>query len=385
MTNSLPTDSPPPQRLRIGRVLLYALIVGSFLVNILMCLTLNAFRFHSEEITERHYSGEEGSKSRIAVIRIEGVLMEGMTHHFIKQIEQVAKDDKVKAVVIRIDSPGGTISAADELHRLLTQLRDGKLRRFPDSKPKKMVVSMGAIAASGGYYIAMPAERIFAEPTCITGSIGVYASLPNVADLIDRNGIKFELVKAGAIKASGSPFHQLTPQEREPWQVMVDSAYDRFLDTVETGRKQIQPPIQPALTKDALRNEVVVNKKIPLYDGKGRIETDWWGRPVMVDYVRQRADGGTFTADEALKLHLIDEIGDLDSAIDAVAASAQLSKYEVVMYDQPSSFLSSMLGMRAKQSNALDPQRLANGMSPRLWYLAPQADLAGILTALAKE
>ena len=114
MTNSLATDvPPPPQRIRIGRVLLYSAIVASFLVNILTCLVVRVVRDHKNDITERHYSGDEGSKNRIAVIRVEGVLMEGMTNHFVKQIEHAATDDKVKAIVVRIDSPGGTMSAAD--------------------------------------------------------------------------------------------------------------------------------------------------------------------------------------------------------------------------------------------------------------------------------
>jgi protease-4 len=366
-----------PRRVGIGRVLLYALVVGSFLLNIVLCGLLGLFHRDSDDLPERHLFGEEGARDKIAVIRVEGVLMEGMTRYYEKQIEQAAKDERVKAIVLRIDSPGGTISASEKLYRLITQLRDGKLRKYPVSKPKKLIVSMGAIAASGGYYVAMPAEKIFAESTTITGSIGVYASLPNVADLIKRHGIKVELVKAGAIKASGSPFHELTPQERQPWQDMVDAAYDHFLEVVEAGR--------PNLKKAALRDDVVRRGEIVLHDEKGNVIKDWLGRPVKVDYERRRADGGTFTALEAKKLELVDEIGDLEAAVDAVAASAGLSKYDVVVYDRPTSLLLSWLGIDLKASAVPDAQQLANGATPRLWYLAPQADLAGILAATGRE
>jgi len=358
------------------------MIVGSFLLNFLLCGALGLLRKESDDLPERHISGDSESKKKIAVVRIDGVLMEGMTQFAVKQIEQCAKDEHIKAIVLRIDSPGGTITAAEDLHRLLMQLRDGKMRQFPDAKPKKLIVSMGAVAASGGYYIAMPGEKIFADKTCLTGSIGVYASLPNVAGFIHQHGVKFELIKAGAIKASGSPFQEMTPQERQPWQEMVDAAYDQFLDTVVAGRAQAQPP----LTKANLRDDILFRQKIPLRDDKGNIITDWFGRPRLVEYTRYRADGGSFTAAQAKKYGLIDDIGDLDAAIDAAAASAQLAKYDVITFERPPTLLNSLLGVGAKQSGGvLDPQRLANGASPRLWYLMPHANFAGVLTAMGKD
>lgn len=350
----------------------------SFFLNLLFCLWFRASVSDEEEdLPERRLYGDKNADDKIAVVRIDGVLMEGMTRYYVKQIEQAAKDKHVKAIVLRIDSPGGTVSASEEIHRLLTQLRDGKMRANPDGKPKKIIVSMGSIAASGGYYIAMPAERIFAERVCITGSIGVYASLPNVAEFANRHGVKFELIKAGDIKAGGSPFHEMTPQERQPWQDMVDSAYDHFLDIVEKGR--------PNLNKANLRDEVVFRDRIPLRDGKGNIVKDWFGDPSMLDYVRRRADGGSFTAAEALKYGLIDEIGDMDAAIDAAAKAAGSSRYQVVTYERPASLLLDMLGVKANVNVGFDPKQMAKGATPRLWYLAPQADLAGILTTMGND
>ncbi len=374
-------DSPRSRSSRsgCGRFLLGMLIFGSLLLNVVLCGFLG-FRHGEteEELAETHLWGEESGANKIAVVRIEGVLMEGMTSYYLKQIEQAAQDEKVKAVVVRIDSPGGTVSASEEIHRLLLELRDGKMRKYPKSAPKKIVVSMGAIAASGGYYIAMPGEKIFAEPITLTGSIGVYASLPNVAKFVNQHGVEFELIKAGGIKASGSPFHELTPQERQPWQDMVNSSYEHFLGVVSTGRPKLTPAI---LSKEAVQHE-----KIAVYDQKGNVETDWWGRPRRVDYVRYRADGGSFTAKEALKFGLVDEIGGLGEAVAAAAASAQLSKYEVVAYKKSASLLNSLLGGQDRANgSALDPQRLSKALTPRMWYLAPQADLAGILAAMGKE
>jgi protease-4 len=362
-----------------GRFLLGALIFGSLLLNIVLCGFLG-FRNADEDVDlpESHLWGEETAANKIAVVRIEGVLMEGMTSYYLKQIEQAAKDEHVKAIVVRIDSPGGTVSASDEVHNLLLQLRDGKMRKYPKSAPKKIVVSMGAIAASGGYYIAMPGEKIFAEPITLTGSIGVYASLPNVAKFINQHGVEFELIKAGGIKASGSPFHEMTPQERQPWQDMVNSSYQHFLEIVSAGR--------PKLTPEILSKEVVQRGKIPVYDEKGNVVTDWWGRTRQVDYLRYRADGGSYTAKEALKFGLVDEIGGLAEAVTAAAASAQISKYGVVAYKKSPSLLNSLLGGQERaDGSALDPQRLSKAMTPRMWYLAPQADLAGILAAMGKE
>ena len=376
-----PASTPPAassEPVHRARRLWKVLFLLSFLLNVLFCLWFRAFHLSDDdELPERRLYGEKKADDKIAVIRIEGVLMDGFTRYYIRQIHQAAKDEHVKAIVLRIDSPGGTASASEELHRLITQLRDGKLRAHPESKPKKIVVSMGAIAASGGYYIAMPAERIFAERICITGSIGVYASLPNFADFVNQHGVKFNLVKVGGIKASGSPFHELTPQERQPWQDMVDSAYDRFLEVVASGR--------PNLRKATLRDEIILRDRVPVYDDKGNVKKDWFGLPWKADYERRRADGGTFTAAEALKHGLIDEIGDLDAAVDAVAKSAGISHYQVIVYDRPPSLMFDLLGVKANVNVGFDPKQMANGATPRLWFLAPQADLAGILSAMGKE
>src|SRR5262249_11470813 len=153
--------------------------------------------------------------------------------------EAAASDSHVKAVVLRINSPGGTITGSDDLHRRLTELRDGTNPRQKGGK-KPLVVSMGSLAASGGYYVAMPAEDIAAERTTITGSIGVYAAFPNISGFAKEHKFGMNVVKAGAIKDSGSMFKDMTAQERQLWQDMVDHAYKQFTQVVEQGRPNLK-------------------------------------------------------------------------------------------------------------------------------------------------
>jgi protease-4 len=303
--------------------------------------------------------------------------MESMIHYSLKQIEMVAKDEHVQAVILRIDSPGGTISASEDVFKHLKRLRDGKVRKYPDSKAKKIVVSMGAVAASGGYYVSMTGERIYAEKGTLTGSIGVYASLPNVADFVHEHGIKFELIKAGGIKAGGSPFHELTQQERQPWQDMVDAAYDQFLDVVVEGR--------PKLAKEAMKSTPLFQKEVPIRDEKGNVVKDWWGRPRTTQITRYLADGGSFTSAEAKQYGLVDEIGDLEDAVDGLANLTGLTRYSVVEYERPANFWTSLVGARqAAVPSVFDPQQFSNGLVPRVWYLSTQADLAGIFAGMNK-
>ena len=208
-------------------------------------------------------------------------LMEGLTGYALKQIEQAAKDDRVKAVVLRINSPGGTITASDDLHRRLSQLRNGDSAKQHDPKP--LVVSMASLAASGGYYIAMPAQLLMAERTTITGSIGVYASFPNVADLAEKYGVRLDVIKAGRVKDSGSAFHKMTPQERQVWQDMVDHAYRQFLGVVGEGRPQIKGHLEAE----------VLTRIVTIPESGEKLKMS-----------RQRADGGIFTSDQALQLGL---------------------------------------------------------------------------------
>lgn len=325
-------------------------------------------------LNEHYHSGDKHSKSKIAIIKLDGVIMEGSLGYVQKQIESAAEDDRVKAVVLRINSPGGSITASDDLHRRLTHLSKGTTPGHL-STPKPIVVSMASLAASGGYYVAMPADYLFAERSTITGSIGVYAAFPTIAKFADKYGFGMEVIKSDDLKDSGDPFKEMKPQEKQLWQDMVNHAFDQFLDVVAKGRQNVQPPF----TREILR-EVLIEKDIPVFDKKGEKEKE-------VKYVRRRTDGGIFTADDALKYQLIDQIGYLEDAIKEAAKRASMGlDYKVIAYEKRQTLMDALLSSKSSGTGmSFDPAGLSQATSPRLWYLAPQSELAGIFAAMRKE
>jgi protease-4 len=319
-------------------------------------------------LPEQHFAGKSTSQNKIAIIRLEGLLVEGRTSYFEKQIDQAAKDDAVKAVVVRIDSPGGSITASEDLYRRLVKLRDGD--KDLNTKGKPLVVSMGATAASGGYYIAMPAKNnIMAESTTITGSIGVYAALPNVHEAMEKIHVQMNVIKAGDQKDGGSPFAALSPKDEQILQNMVDHAYLRFIEVVEDGRPDLKGKLQETIT---IKETLAVRKGS---------ESEQ-----KFDMERYRADGGIFTADQAKEYGLIDDIGTKDDAVKRAAKLGNVSEYNVVQYERPPSLLGALFGIKAPQAPLqLDADRLADAATMRLWYLAPQSEIAGLLAVAGKE
>jgi protease-4 len=385
----MPSYPPPPPRSGAGRVLLVLFLIASIGLNVfLLCGGFFLKWIAGGDSTDgplhqRYLSGTASAASHVAVIRIDGPIVEGQLSFANKQIELAAEDSAVKAVVVRIDSPGGSISASDDLHRRLSQLRDGTTPRAQGKSPvkKPLVVSMGGIAASGGYYIAMPAfesadptaKKLFAERTTITGSIGVYASFINAEELTKKYGIGMELIKAGAVKGSGSLFYKMTPQERQPWADMVEQAYRQFISIVEAGR----PSLKGKLTED-----LFPPKTISVFDDRGNVVKDDTGQPKTTTYTRQRADGGVFTAEEARKWGLIDEIGTLDDAVAEAARQASLTTFKAITYDRPLTLMGLFSG--APQDSSDDRSRLAEVFGPRIWYLVPGGELSVIAPALGR-
>jgi protease-4 len=384
--NALPASSPQPQPAARPAPapapaprspgLLGCAFTLSFLANIaagilivVLCFGL-FFRNLPDDTTtgvlEKHYAGPRTAASKVAIVNIDGVIMEGFINHHLKQIEQAAKDDSVKAVVVSINSPGGSITASDDLHRKITKLRDGDTDKDYPAKP--VIVSMGTVAASGGYFIAMPAKKIFAERSTLTGSIGVYISFPNVKKLTDDWGIKMNTIKAGAIKNLGSAFQEITPTEQQVIQDMVDDAYDQFLGVVEKGR--------PKLDRARLLKRFTIEPLQP--DPKAPREAP------LTPYTRYRADGGIFTARKARELDLIDSIGTLDDAVVAAAEAAELSPgtYRTIRYQKRLTLSDLLLGAqdRAGKGNLLEIDRLRAVFTPRLWYLAPGYEAVGLLS-----
>ena len=370
---------PPPQApiyiqpAPAGRSWLGCFFAISFLLNIAaVCLFLvlcvaaylaaSANTESAVHLSEKFVSGSKTATDKIAIIHVDGIIMEGLLTHAHNQIEQAAKDDSVKAIVLRVNSPGGSITASDDLYRKIVALRDGDSDQSFAAKP--IVASLGSVAASGGYFIVAPAQRIVAERSTMTGSIGVYASFPNVAELAKKHGVAMNTIKAGEIKNTGAMFETMTDKQKQVIQDMVDDAYNQFLEIVEKGR--------PRLTRAKLLARFPVKPTDP--DPKDPRD----GKP----YERYLADGGIYTAPEAKRLDLIDDIGPLDVAVKAAAKAASLSSYRAIEYPKHKSLTDLILGANSHSpptGSILDAGRLQEMCTPRVWYLAPGYELAGRL------
>ncbi|MFO0878104.1 MAG: signal peptide peptidase SppA [Gemmataceae bacterium] len=368
---------PPPPR---GSSLVGCAFAVSLLVNVLafglivlLCAGL-VMRASSDatasiSVTEKYFAGSKTARDRIAIISLDGAIMEGLLDSVYKQIEQAGKDEAVKATILRINSPGGSITASDELHRRILELKNGDEDKKIAARP--LVVSMSSLAASGGYYVAAPANKIFAERSTLTGSIGVYASFPTVQELAQKVGFAMRTIKAGAVKDSGSLFKEMSPTEQQLMQDMVNDAYGQFLDVVAKGR--------PGLTRQKMLERFEVT---PLQPDPQAHKGD--NKP----YTRYRADGGIFTAIKAKELGLIDEIGSLEDAVKAAATLANLSEYQAIKYQKPRTLSDLLLSQSAgsTQGNGLpmDQELLRSLLTPRVLYLAPGYEMAVVRSQQAR-
>lgn len=306
----------------------------------------------SNRLSERYYSGEFSASDKIAIVQIDGILMDGATDYASQQIKDAAQDEDVKAVVVAVNSPGGSVMASDLLYQQIKDLREGKWENQRRGKP--VVVAMESVAASGGYYIAVPADKIFAQPATQTGSIGVWLSLLDLSKVPEHYHIDMRTFQAGELKTSGGMFKDMTPQERKYLQEGVDKMYDRFLKVIKEGRG--------SRLKHNLRDEIA-STRVELKDGQ--------------IYVRRLADGGVFMADDAKNYGLVDEIGYTREAVEEAKQIAGLRTAKVITYNRPVTFMGALLGVENKTP---EPQlRLDQipGTTARLWYLAPGYELTG--------
>jgi protease-4 len=237
------------------------------------------------------------TKDKIAIVDVEGVLSsdeqetilatkESQLVAFVEKLKRAEADDDVKALVIRIDSPGGDVTTSDILYH--------ELVRFKQRKKIPVVAAFMGVAASGGYYLASGADTIVAHPTSITGSIGVISMHFSLTGLLDKIGVKVEALKSGPRKDVGSPFRTLDEADRKLLQSLIDQFYARFLDVVAEGRKGRLSPAE----------------------------------------VKVLADGRVFTAQQALEAKLVDRVGYLEEAVGEALARAQVKKANVVMYSR---------------------------------------------------
>ncbi len=254
-----------------------------------------------------------GKGGKVAVLPVTGLIAD--SDATIDQLKKFAKDSSVKAIVIRINSPGGGVGPSQEIYEEVRKLR-GK---------KPVVSSMGAVAASGGYYIACGSQKIYANPGTITGSIGVIMQFVNVKELIEKIGIKGVVVKSGALKDAGSPLRDMTPEDRQYLQGVIDNVHGQFVHAVAEGRK---------LDEEA---------------------------------VRRIADGRVFSGEQAKVLGLVDVLGNQE---DAVAEAARMAKIEgeprVVL---PPKKKISILDLLRDEAKSIIDENLANSRL-KIDYLA---------------
>ena len=208
---------------------------------------------------------EDGSMSndRIALIRIEGVILDAKD--IVDEMIRYDENPSIKAILLRIDSPGGAVVPSQEIY--------DQVKRIRAESKKKVVVSMGTVAASGGYYIASASDRIVANPGTLTGSIGVIMELANVAGLLQKIGVESVVVKSGAHKDLASPFRKMGAEERAILQNVLDDVHKQFIEAVSEGRG------------------------------------------MELDRIRPLADGRVFTGRQAKELGLVDELGGLEDTL----------------------------------------------------------------------
>ncbi len=213
------------------------------------------------------------SSGQIAVLDLEGVILD--SKDFVDQLKEYGNRPSVKIVLLHLNTPGGGVAASQEIYQAV--------KKFRAESHKKVVVSMSSVAASGGYYVACAADRIFANPGTITGSIGVIAEWLNYGDLLRWAKMESVVIKSGTFKDAGSPTRQLTDAEKAYFQSLIDNMYVQFVSAVASARKMDEAT------------------------------------------VRKLADGRVFTGQEAVKNGLVDEIGSYQDAIAAAAKMAGIS------------------------------------------------------------
>jgi len=250
---------------------------------------------------------------KVGLIRITGLIAE--SESVIEQIRKFAKDDSVKAIVLRVNSPGGGVGPSQEIYEEVRKLRGKKV----------VVTSMGALAASGGYYIACATEKIYANPGTITGSIGVIMNFVNVRDLVEKIGIRGMVVKSGEYKDIGSPVREMKPGERRLLQGVIDNVHGQFVNAVAEGR--------------SLERKQVLTI----------------------------ADGRIFSGEQARELGLVDALGNLQDAVEEAGRMAKIDG-EPKLIMPPKKRFSILELLRDEAKSIIDETLSQNRM--RFEYLA---------------
>jgi protease-4 len=275
---------------------------------------------------------------KIALIDIEGVLLdesprglispgENPVSLFVEKLRAAEKDKHVKGIVLRINSPGGTVTASQIIH--------DEIEAYKKRTGRPVITIMLDVTASGGYYLACASDQLIAYPSTITGSIGVVMQMFNLAGTLEKIGVETDAIKSGPNKDAGSPFRKMSPEEREIFQTLVNEFYEQFIAVVHAGR--------PAINEQKLRS---------------------------------LADGRVFSAQQALEAGLIDQIGTIHDAVAEVRKRAGLEQYRLVTFRRPYGWKPTVYARTpdapASQINLINislPDWLALQQSPRFMYL----------------
>jgi len=290
-----------------------------------------------QPLTEKVIGGEGADK--ILVVEVSGLLTDddgertlgietaaNLTARIREELELASEDTLIRAVVLRINSPGGSVTTCDIINH--------EIREFKKKRGVPIVAQLMDVAASGAYYVAVASDRIIAHPTTVTGSIGVIAYSVNAAGLMEKIGLSDQTIKSGDKKDIGSPLREMTDEEREILTSIVDTLHGRFLDVIAEGRI-----------------------------GLARKDLD------------TIADGRIYTAEQALALKLIDGTGYLDDSIELAKELAGVEKATIITYAQPDAYknnvYSALQGMRAPEINLvnIDTGPLSMGMGVHFMYL----------------
>lgn len=285
----------------------------------------------TEEVIE---AGSEMKK--IAVLDVNGVIQDtggttslfssdGYNHQkFMQMLEQVKEDNTVKALIIKVNSPGGGVVESAQIH--------DKIKQIQSETKKPVYISMGSMAASGGYYISAPADKIYASPETLTGSLGVIMQSMNYAGLAEKYGVDFVTIKSGPYKDIMSPTREMTEDERKILQSMIDNSYEGFVKIISEGRK------------------------------------------IPAAKVKEIADGRVYDGRQAKELNLIDGFGYTEDVIKALKKDQKLEGAKVVKYTESLGF-GSIFKLSAQKVLGPDVEMaglmklLSQPNSPRLMYL----------------
>jgi protease IV len=322
-------------------------IAAALLFFSIITSVLSTFAFRNAESTFADmFPGDEAfaeeiiepgsSTKKIAVLNVDGTIQDagdasslfaspGYNHKsFMKKLDHVKEDDSVKAVILRVNSPGGGVVESSEIHDKIVEIQK--------EAKKPVYISMGSMAASGGYYISAPAEKIYASPETLTGSLGVIMQGYNYAGLAEKYGVEFVTIKSGPYKDIMSPAREMTEEEREILQSMIDNSYEGFVKVISEGRG------------------------------------------IPAEQVRKIADGRIYDGRQAKELNLIDGFGFFEDVVDELEKDHKLKGAQVVSYSENMGF-GSLFSMGARKVMGDDIEMaglmklLSQPNAPRLMYM----------------